>query len=359
MLIIRNIKQITRGPSGVLAAVQNSENVTSRRCISGVSEEIRIPVPYGHIAGKAWGDQNGKPILGLHGWLDNAATHDHLVPLLAEGYRLVSLDQPGHGLSSHYPLGMNYKISDGFTFLRRVLDHLKWEKTTIMGHSLGGGIGLWYAAMFPEQVERVICIDLISFGSLNLEKHVKAARKSVLESMKVHSKLENPTVPKYSYEDACGQAFMASNLINGLGSISKESVETLMSRGLVKLADGSGYTWSADLRLRIPTAFNTVKEINEEFATNIKCPHLLIKATEASKYMSEENYERLLNIFKENNPHFQYREVPGGHHLHLNTPELIAPIINDFLRKDFSEADTDIASSPVELDSDPPTQVWS
>ena len=28
------------------------------------AEEIRIPVPYGHIAGKAWGDPDGKPILG-------------------------------------------------------------------------------------------------------------------------------------------------------------------------------------------------------------------------------------------------------------------------------------------------------
>ena len=34
--------------------------------------------------GKAWGDPNGKPILGLHGWLDNAGTHDHIAPLLNE-----------------------------------------------------------------------------------------------------------------------------------------------------------------------------------------------------------------------------------------------------------------------------------
>ena len=39
---------------------------------------------YGHIAGKAWGDPGGKPILGLHGWLDNAGTFDHLAPLINE-----------------------------------------------------------------------------------------------------------------------------------------------------------------------------------------------------------------------------------------------------------------------------------
>ena len=71
--------------------------------ILGDATEIRIPAPYGHIAGsfhfikkncklnfeiwflgKAWGDPNGKPILGLHGWLDNAGTHDHIAPLLNE-----------------------------------------------------------------------------------------------------------------------------------------------------------------------------------------------------------------------------------------------------------------------------------
>jgi len=345
MLVTRHIKHVLRRQSvnGVLSASKDNDSVTTdnRRCISGTSEEIRIPVPYGHIAGKAWGDPKGRPILGLHGWLDNAATHDHLVPLLSEGYRLVSLDQPGHGRSSHYPAGMQYKMSDGFTFLRRVLDHLKWDKTIIMGHSMGGGIGLWYSAMFPEQVERLVVIDLISFGSMALNKHVKAARKSVLETIKIEAKMDNPVVPTYSFEDGCGRAFMASNLINGLGSISKESVETLMTRGLVEVPDGSGYTWSADLRLRIPTAFNMVQDITEEFASKVECPHLLVKGTEGSKYMSDESFDKLLKVFRQNNPHFQYREVPGGHHLHMNTPELVAPIINKFLEKDFSNPDPD------------------
>lgn len=31
-------------------------------------EEVRIPVPWGHIAGKWWGPQNKRPILVMHGW---------------------------------------------------------------------------------------------------------------------------------------------------------------------------------------------------------------------------------------------------------------------------------------------------
>jgi len=315
------------------------------RSISGDATEIRIPAPYGHIAGKAWGDPNGKPILGLHGWLDNAGTHDHIAPLLNEGYYLVSLDQPGHGFSSKYPPGMQYKMSDGFVFVRRVLDYLKWDKTIIMGHSMGGGIGCWYSAMFPEQVEKLIAIDLLSFGPMPLNKHVSAARRSVKESITVHKKLENPIYPSYSHEDAVARAYMASNLITNmfLGTdeqhtqITQEAVETLMKRGLEKMDDG--YTWSADLRLRIPTAFNMTEDMSQEFASKVQCPHLVIKASYGPKYMSDETYERLLNVFRKNNAHFVYREVEGGHHVHLNSPQIVADIINKFLDKKFTKLD--------------------
>ena len=46
-----------------------------------------------------------------------------------------------------------------------------------------------------------------------LNKHVKAARNSVLETIKIQKKLEDPVQPTYSHEDAVARAYMASNLI--------------------------------------------------------------------------------------------------------------------------------------------------
>eukprot|EP00088_Acartia_fossae_P016068 TRINITY_DN18964_c0_g1_i10.p1 TRINITY_DN18964_c0_g1~~TRINITY_DN18964_c0_g1_i10.p1 ORF type:complete len:357 (-),score=60.89 TRINITY_DN18964_c0_g1_i10:152-1183(-) len=323
----------------LLPAVRISQ--TNRLFLSSYPEfeEIRIPVPYGHIAGKAWGNPDGKPILGLHGWLDNAGTHDRLIQHLAPGYRFIALDQPGHGRSSHYPPGMQYKMSDAFTFIRQVLDHLKWDKCCIVGHSLGAGMGMWYSALFPEQIEKVVAIDLASFGSMSLQKHVSVSRKSVKIAVDMHKKLASGgKIPYYNFEDSCGRAFMAANVLGGLGSITKESVEILMKRGLVKHPEKEDlYTWSADLRLRIPTTFNMVQEVAEEYGSKISCPHLLIKAKDSSKYTTDENFERILKVYRNHNPNFIYREFEGGHHLHLNTPELIAPTINKFLEKDFAD----------------------
>ena len=92
-------------------------------------------------------------------------------------------------------------------------------------------------------------------------------------------------------------------------------------------------------RLRIPTTFNLVQEVAEEYASKIKCPHLLIKATDSTKYMTDENYDRLLKVYRNHNPNFVYRELEGGHHIHLNTPDKVSPLINKFLAKEFPEPD--------------------
>ena len=65
--------------------------------LSNSCKEISFQAPWGVITAKAWGPEDGKPFLGLHGWLDNANTFDKIAPLLPENIRLVAMDFPGHG----------------------------------------------------------------------------------------------------------------------------------------------------------------------------------------------------------------------------------------------------------------------
>ena len=107
---------------------------------SGTPAEVSIDVPWGQICGKAWGSSSGKPVLALHGWLDNAGSFDKLIPSLSSDLYTVAIDWPGHGHSSPRPAGANYYLKNMVADLKYVVDGLGWKKFTFLLHSMGFSI---------------------------------------------------------------------------------------------------------------------------------------------------------------------------------------------------------------------------
>ena len=60
-------------------------------------QEVTIAVPWGHVAGKWYGDRDKQPVLALHGREDNAGTFDRLIPLMPRTIPVFAIDFPGHG----------------------------------------------------------------------------------------------------------------------------------------------------------------------------------------------------------------------------------------------------------------------
>ena len=284
--------------------------------------------------GKQWGNPEGAPVLCLHGWLDNSCSFDGLAPLLPnDTHNFLAIDLPGHGFSDHFPPGMVYRFSDTFTALQYVQEHMKWDKFTLMGHSLGAAISIWYSAIFPELIDRFIAIDLVQIGPVTLKKHSSQTKKAILTGVKTFNALEKAkgVPPTYDRIDAVARAFMANQFAHGQDSITQESVETLMKRGLRPVGDK--WTWTADLRLRIPATFSALEEQVEHYSTQIKSPMLFIKATGSGYYMQEEVAKRVVKTFINHNPNFEMHKVEGGHHVHLNHPDRVSDLINEFLLK--------------------------
>lgn len=67
------------------------------------------------------------------------------------------------------------------------------------------------------------------------------------------------------------------------------------------------------------------------FAGKIKCAYLNIRAVPGMKFEQPESYHKVLDKIKLTASKFEYREVEGSHHVHLNNPERIAPIIIEFI----------------------------
>ena len=79
--------------------------MSKARLIKG--KELTFDVLGLQLHAKQWGDPEGIPTFGLHGWLDNANTFDRLAPLIPE-LNLVALDVSGFGLSTHREEGVHY-----------------------------------------------------------------------------------------------------------------------------------------------------------------------------------------------------------------------------------------------------------
>ncbi|XP_076767844.1 serine hydrolase-like protein 2 isoform X2 [Arvicanthis niloticus] len=134
--------------------------------------ELKLAVPWGHIAVKVWGSQKNPPVLCLHGWLDNANSFDRLIPLLPQDFCYVAMDFRGHGLSSHYNPGLPYRHQNFVSEILRVATAFKWTQFSLMGHSFGGTVGGVFACMFPEMVDKLILLDsVLLLLDSNAEKH--------------------------------------------------------------------------------------------------------------------------------------------------------------------------------------------
>lgn len=68
------------------------------------------------------------------------------------------------------------------------------------------------------------------------------------------------------------------------------------------------------------------------YASRIKCDYLNIRAVPGMKFEKPEYYQQVLDEIKMQARRFEYHEVEGTHHVHLNEPEKIAPIIKNFLQ---------------------------
>lgn len=301
-------------------------------------EEITIDVPWGHIAGKWYGDRTKQPVLALHGWQDNAGTFDRLIPLLPKTIPVLAIDFPGHGRSSHFPPGVHYHVFwDFFPVIRRIVKHFGWKKIKLMGHSLGGAVCFMYAASFPDDVAQFISIDIYGPTIRNVKNNAAITGNCVDKALEYET-LPESKLPCYSYDEMVLLAMDAYN-----GSIDRKSAEILMIRGMneaPKNHSKGGYFFSRDLRLKVSVlGLFTIEQVLT-FAELIKCHVLNIRAIPGLKHEREEVYPMVLDAIRKNAT-VEYHEVPGTHHLHLTSPERIASIISAFLLNPDAVNDSD------------------
>jgi pimeloyl-ACP methyl ester carboxylesterase len=101
-----------------------------------------------------YGDPSNPALLLLHGGLGNADYFVNQIPAFAEHFYVITADSRGHGRStmSEQQIGYALMASD----VLALLDYLKIDKTSLVGWSDGGIIGLDIAIHQPERLNRLV-----------------------------------------------------------------------------------------------------------------------------------------------------------------------------------------------------------
>ncbi|KAM3864750.1 serine hydrolase-like protein [Diretmus argenteus] len=302
--------------------------------------ELTVPVPWGEMRGKVWGPDCGRPVLCLHGWADNCGAFNTLIPLLPQECRYVAVDLAGHGRSSHRPDGVCYTFPAYVGDVRRVVDALHWTKFSIIGHSMGGDIAGMFSALYPEMVDALVLLDCYGFLPTDVKEIPKVMRQGMDEMLQFEKRKEERKERVYTYEKA------AERLLAANPTLSEQSVHMLLERGLSPV-DG-GVVFSRDLRVNFKNIVRLSLEQSLEMQSRIQASVLLVLAEEGfNKIFSEPDQRKfaatLLQVFRDRSD--VVVTVPGDHHIHLNSPEIVAPFVSDFLQtkvlsRSLSPADT-------------------
>lgn len=220
-----------------------------------------------------WGNPHSETLLFLHGFMGHAHTWDNVVPGFAERYRVLALDQRGHG-ESEWPKEASYTIYDHYADLCGFVEALELKDFNLIGHSMGGRNALFYTACSTAgRVKRLILVDA---RPGNTAEASKALRDFVLNlPLRIHVVEEAAAVFKRLYP-----------------YLSEEFCCQIVRYGFKDAGDGTLIP-RHDIRMnRLSERSNFEAEELWPFLENVACPTIVIRGQD-SPFLSRLEAERM------------------------------------------------------------------
>jgi pimeloyl-ACP methyl ester carboxylesterase len=262
----------------------------------------------GRIAAIESGIKSQHPLIFVHGFLDNAASFSTLTPYLQNQY-CVAIDLPGHGKSAHRSHDAHYHLIDYVYDLHSLIKANHWTQCTLVGHSLGGIICSIYTSLYPELVQTLVCIE--SVGPLCEPEFTTVSQ--LRASMDSRDKAKAPIKHPGSLEQVVEARLR-------VGDLSKQNAHRILSRNI---EDKYGQlTWRTDKRLRTKSAMRLTPNQAMDIIENIQCRFNLV--------LGKQGFTKLRRFLEQRKGLFrdlETVELPGGHHVHMESPAEVAKFI--------------------------------
>ncbi|MEO9255794.1 MAG: alpha/beta hydrolase [Tepidiformaceae bacterium] len=207
-----------------------------------------------------WPNEGAPTLVLLHGFTGHAASWDTFGAAMNDRYRVIALDQRGHGDSEW---ASDYAPERRVEDLEQFVATLGLGRFTLLGLSMGGICAYGYAAKHPETLEKLVIVDIAPTlertGMSRISTGVQA--KDVFDTQDeavAQARLGNPLAP----DDA----------------LRYRAVHNLKQR------DDGKWTFKYDVALRDGSAVRGAPGDAEAIwasLANITCPTLLVRGAES------------------------------------------------------------------------------
>lgn len=121
----------------------------------------------------------GPCLVLLHGFPMDSRVWAGFVPSLANQFRVITIDLPGFGASAC--LAEKHDMTLMAETVKAVLNHESIKECVLAGHSMGGYVGLEFAAQFPEMLKGLV---LFHSQAADDDEQGKQARNQTIERIK-------------------------------------------------------------------------------------------------------------------------------------------------------------------------------
>jgi pimeloyl-ACP methyl ester carboxylesterase len=249
------------------------------------------------------GPQDGPLVVLTHGaTLDHHMFAAQVAPLAAAGYRVLTWDMRGHGLSK--PMGTRFTLEIVADDLLAIVDRVGGDAATFVGHSFGGFVSQEVVRRHPERVRAlgvIACTDLTRKPAAGMRVAYRLL-PHILPLMSVS------TFRKRTVQDLSTRAEVKQYGYDATGRLSKDEFIAVIMAGVACLAVVSGHS-----------ATHT-----------IPCPFLLTHGDQDTANRGV--FAKHAPAWADKEPNCTYRVVPGaGHTANQDNPEAFNEMLLEFL----------------------------
>jgi len=248
-----------------------------------------------------------RPLVLLHGFTSHARAWDGLAESLASDYRVLALDQRGHGESA-WAAPDSYGTLEMVADLETFVAALGLRAFALLGHSMGGLVAMHYAGRRPQALSRLVIVDI---GPEIAPAGLARIESSVQNADRFPSK---------------GAAFAHARSLNPRPSDAHLRHRT--DTNLMRTSEG-GWTYRYDRALRDPKHKRARPSADESWgvAAQIEVPTLVIRGAE-SDVLDVAVAKRLVEAI----PDARLIEIAdSGHSIPLDAPDAFLRAIRSFL----------------------------